>query len=448
MSYKKIGIKGNGMKSRWTLICVVLLFVCGSLPAHAANIIAIGEITAVGDVSISSSDGKWAVAPLSYPLLPQSGIRTGTGSAALYFKDGSRANFKNNTTVVIDSDGLGYSISLLKGVMLFNVNPGSSVSVITPNGSVVLGRTRDIVQKVSYKKLSRVAGAISVTDRGTEVKSISGEIIVKTLSSVGRPLSPGEVVVLGADNKAIVAQYIGADGNGSEGKVGEIAALKGRGSLIREQRRLDARLGEPLQMKDSVESGKDSRLKMRFLDGSLLTLGGSSKISVKEYLASNGKSRGSSVFNLVEGKLRTVVGKNKFEVRTSTMVAAARGTELIVWTLVIDGKPATGVLVLTGDVVVRNISELITALETVQQGFVSYIVEGSAPTTPVSVPSTLLNQLLEEFSGLPGETVISGVQAGQLSSQLAPYFIGGTFAAVTTVISVDSFKKVASPSGF
>ena len=73
---------------------------------------------------------------------------------------------------------------------------------------------------------------------------------------------------------------------------------------------------------------KASRTKMRFIDDSILTLGENSRVSIKEYIYSKDKG-GKSIFNLLDGKMRSVVGKTRFEIHTPTAVAAARGTIIL-----------------------------------------------------------------------------------------------------------------------
>jgi hypothetical protein len=93
---------------------------------------------------------------------------------------------------------------------------------------------------------------------------------------------------------------------------------------------------------------------MLFIDDSVLTLGEKSKVVVKEYVYSKEKG-GKSIFNLIDGKMKAVVGKAKFEVHTPTVVAAARGTVILIETGVRNGVPYTDVISLEGKVEVTPI---------------------------------------------------------------------------------------------
>ena len=80
-----------------------------------------------------------------------------------------------------------------------------------------------------------------------------------------------------------------------------------------------------IQPNDTVRTAAGSRVKMKFVDDSVLTLVDNSKLVIKEFLYSKEKG-GKSIFNLLDGKMHSIVGKTKFEVQTPTAIAAARGT--------------------------------------------------------------------------------------------------------------------------
>jgi hypothetical protein len=90
---------------------------------------------------------------------------------------------------------------------------------------------------------------------------------------------------------------------------------------------------------------------MLFIDDSVLTLREKTKVVVKEYAYSKERG-GKSIFNLLDGKMKAVVGKAQFEVHTPTAVAAARGTVFLIETGLRNGVPFTDVISLEGEVVV------------------------------------------------------------------------------------------------
>lgn len=183
----------------------------------------------------------------------------------------------------------------------------------------------------------------------------------------------------------------------AQDKVGTVNSLRGKGNILRIEKVLEAKVKDNIFKIDTVETQKDSRIKLLFIDDSLLTLGENSRLIVKEYVESTKEKRGQSIYHLLDGKMRALSGKTKFEVHTPTAVAAARGTYLFVW---VEKKAnpvrVTGVIVLDGEVDLRNIVDTIKGTETVREGYMSYVREGEPPTKPVRVTLEILSLLLSQ----------------------------------------------------
>lgn len=192
-------------------------------------------------------------------------------------------------------------------------------------------------------------------------------------------------------------------------KAGEIRALKGKASVIRADKPMNAAVRDNLLLMDTVETEKDSKAKILFVDDSLLTLGERSRLLVKEYLLGDDKKRGQSVFNLIDGKVRAIVGKNKLEINTPTAVAAARGTVFITWVNKGGNTPsacmaalkevkegASCLAVVKGVVDSINRESSVKGSEAVSGGFMNCVDKGMAPSTPVPTPPDCLKQLLED----------------------------------------------------
>lgn len=166
--------------------------------------------------------------------------------------------------------------------------------------------------------------------------------------------------------------------------VGKVVQLKGMALVHRDSRDIPAKVHLPLQATDVVQTQEQSRTKMFFIDESILTLGPSSKASIKEFISS--KEGGASVFNLVEGSMRAVVGKNKFEVHTPTTVAAARGTVINFEVGKINGVSFTTISVLEGIVCLQGIDPAAPtapcAVE-LMAGYTITVTQGSPMPAPV-----------------------------------------------------------------
>lgn len=151
-------------------------------------------------------------------------------------------------------------------------------------------------------------------------------------------------------------------------EAGKVLAVKNRAYLERESLRLDARPQSFLLLKDAVLTDAGSRAKLFFRDDSILNLGELSRLEVEQYLYNAEKDRAASIYKLLEGSLKVVVGRSDLEIHTPTAVAAARGTKFIVW---VEGRPEpkwTGVLVLEGEVLVTSLRAESRKVETVRAG--------------------------------------------------------------------------------
>jgi hypothetical protein len=130
---------------------------------------------------------------------------------------------------------------------------------------------------------------------------------------------------------ALALIFIYASASYSAEKAGEVLAVKNNAYLVRENVRDNAKPQMELFMKDAVETEKRSRTKLFFKDDSVLNLGELSRVEVQEYMYNADTKRSKSIYKLIDGSLRVVVGRSDLEVHTSTAVAASRGTKFIIW---------------------------------------------------------------------------------------------------------------------
>lgn len=213
---------------------VIILFVLSSVSAvFAQSIDVLGEIRSTGKVFIASSSGSWLPAKASYPLLENTGLKTEDGTASLYFRDGSRADVAKNSLASVTGSASDFSITLSKGVIAFNITALASLSVLTPASTVSVNRKNSPVQKVSLSK-ERILGAIAVSEQGTEVRSISGRIVVSVPAAENRMISTGESIFIGADNSVRVykTQAVAQNDNDDNKKAGAVVLPGGTATAI------------------------------------------------------------------------------------------------------------------------------------------------------------------------------------------------------------------------
>jgi hypothetical protein len=204
---------------------------------------------------------------------------------------------------------------------------------------------------------------------------------------------------------------------GAGDAVSTMVAVKGDAVIERNRTERPARVRDGVLLIDTVSTREAARAKMLFVDESVLTLGERSKVVVQEYVFSKEKG-GRSIFNLLDGKMKAVVGKAKFEVHTPTAVASARGTVFLVETGVRGGVPYTEVIGLEGEVVVRR-KGVAGTVEDTPLGAAPEIVltpgnhvtvsAGAPLPTPSATPPPLLAALLAATEAVSFEMPLPSV---------------------------------------
>jgi len=163
-------------------------------------------------------------------------------------------------------------------------------------------------------------------------------------------------------------------------KAGNVVSLRGEAVVERADKELPAENKFTLLEMDSVATKEHSRVKMLFRDDSIFNLGAMSKLSVSKYLYNPVDKRAESVYDLLDGKLRAVVGNADLAIKTPTAFAAARGTIFIIWY-----NPAantTGLAVLEGSVVIKNADGSVGGEQTLTAGQMTKVTGKNPPSLP------------------------------------------------------------------
>lgn len=139
--------------------------------------------------------------------------------------------------------------------------------------------------------------------------------------------------------------------------------------------------GEPLFVGDTIATGDDGRVDVRFADGSMLTVGPSSRVQIARYAPEAPAGQVEALLSLLDGILKMVVGNgqrwDRFAVETSTSVASVRGTEWLVEAT--EGRSA--VFVLRGQVEVAS-RAAVGGSVTLLAGEGCDVPSGAAPSEP------------------------------------------------------------------
>lgn len=151
---------------------------------------------------------------------------------------------------------------------------------------------------------------------------------------------------------AVGAQFPAGDAvaQGEAEAVGTVTGLNGPASAWSDGAPRALTLGADVHRGETLRTLAGARLAVRFTDGSHLTLGADSQVSVDAFAP----ARGNAAMRLMRGILRLVIDPRqswrRFEVETRSAVAAARSTE---WVVAFDADGATAVFVVEGRVEVR-----------------------------------------------------------------------------------------------
>jgi hypothetical protein len=214
----------------------------------------------------------------------------------------------------------------------------------------------------------------------------------------------------------------------AEDNVGSIVAVKGKAIIDRDKKAIEAKVKDKIFMNDTVSTKEDSRAKMLFIDDSVITLGEKSKVVVKEVIYSK-HQMGSTIFDLIDGKMRAIVGKTNFEVHTPTSVAAARGTIILTETGIIDGKKFVRYICYEGEFIIKSNDPNDTHTIDLTSGMMVTIFEGEPlPEKGVLAPIPEIERLWNSTDitsrnevSIPGPVEIT-VDLGHFTFETLPDF--------------------------
>lgn len=95
--------------------------------------------------------------------------------------------------------------------------------------------------------------------------------------------------------------------------------------------RAQLRIGQPVQVSDTVDVPADGKLKLRMTDGSIVSVAAGSRVTIASYTVDGAGQRQSAQLSLAQGLIRAVVAPvgqpASFEVSTAVGTAAVRSTD-------------------------------------------------------------------------------------------------------------------------
>jgi FecR protein len=167
-------------------------------------------------------------------------------------------------------------------------------------------------------------------------------------------------------------------------RAGEIVFLRGQARVERDGKRLNAELKLPIMQGDVITTGEKSVVKVLCPDDSILTIAEQSRFTISEYLFNPAERRSTSVFKLLFGKIRVIVGRALLRVETETAVAGVRGTVFDIW--FDTATHITYISVVEGAVEFRNIDANIKGVQIITGGNSSSVPTNGPPKPPFPTP--------------------------------------------------------------
>lgn len=172
-------------------------------------------------------------------------------------------------------------------------------------------------------------------------------------------------------------------------EIGFIIAVQGRVSLTSaEAVPRPASLRQSIFPHDVIRTDPNGEAKILFDDNTTLSVTEDTEIEITEYVYDPQRAQRSAILSMLQGRVKAMVAhfyaatSSRFEIHTPTAVAAARGTEYVVWTSTESGEPTTGIAVTDGTVMVTNRAKESVA---VLAGHFTVASRTGSPTPPAPI---------------------------------------------------------------
>jgi hypothetical protein len=118
--------------------------------------------------------------------------------------------------------------------------------------------------------------------------------------------------------------------------IGQIKTLSGDVSIVREQVKSSAKVGDLLEKADTLMTGADGRVGITFIDNSRFSLGSNSQIALEKFTFNPTTQEGEFLTRVERGTLAVISGhiahsaQDAMQVKTRTTILGVRGTSFLV----------------------------------------------------------------------------------------------------------------------
>lgn len=189
-------------------------------------------------------------------------------------------------------------------------------------------------------------------------------------------------------------------------EAGTITELEGTVRIARAGAGVEpAELNGVVYVGDQISTMRESRVTVLFKDESVLTLSPDTSLVIDEMVYKPETSFRSSMFNLLTGTIKGVVGGwfsddeelARYEVKTPTAVAGIRGTTFVASVSTGGGATSSTFAGLSGGTIVVWAVVDPSGKVYLQPGFFTNVGEGQLPSQPLVISDDMLQDLLEGF---------------------------------------------------
>lgn len=115
--------------------------------------------------------------------------------------------------------------------------------------------------------------------------------------------------------------------------IGKITAIEGKVLIERNNTKIGAVLGYEIEEKDIISTQVNSKIKITFIDNTIITIGKESSLNVEEYIFNASTKEAKTELNVLKGAFHTITGQigkvnpDKFKLKTKSASIGIRGTE-------------------------------------------------------------------------------------------------------------------------
>lgn len=115
--------------------------------------------------------------------------------------------------------------------------------------------------------------------------------------------------------------------------IGTVSLLEGKVTILRNGQTLGANIGDKVENKDVISTQVNSKIKITFIDNTIVTIGKESSLNIEEYIFNTSTKEAKTELNVLKGAFHTITGEigkvnpDKFKLKTKSASIGIRGTE-------------------------------------------------------------------------------------------------------------------------